>query len=285
MAYETPAALRAALEARLLNESREKDVDLQRLRRRTVFERLLVRLVVAQPGLWVVKGGIALEVRMQERARATKDLDLAVREEDIGAESLREMLIEALGSDEEGDGFIFAVGEPRSITADMGGRPGWRFSIRCSLAGREFGNVRLDVVARSAEVGDTRRVSLPGTLAFAGFPAHDIEVLAPEQHFAEKLHALTRTYGDRPSSRVRDLADLILLMEEGLEDLQALRQAVESVFAARATHPVPIEIPDPPEAWRATYEDIASELEIEPKMLDEAIGALREFWTKVRNKI
>ena len=44
MAYESPAALRQALETRLGNRSRETGVDLERLRRRAAFERLLVRL-------------------------------------------------------------------------------------------------------------------------------------------------------------------------------------------------------------------------------------------------
>ena len=280
-AYATPAALRAALEARLLRESREKGVDLQRLRRRAVFERLLVRLDLTHPGVWVVKGGFALEVRMQERARSTRDLDLGIRQEETDGETLRVKLIEALGDDPEGDGFTFAVGNPRTITADMGGRPGWRFRIRCSLAGREFANVRLDIVTRAGEISDTEMLPLPGVLSFAGFPTHEIEIIARERHFAEKLHAMTRIYGDRPSSRVRDLADLILMIEGGFDDLLELWGAVDTVFEARATHPVPVEIPDPPESWRPTFADIASELDIGPKGLDEAMGALRRFWLGV----
>ncbi|MGH8906360.1 MAG: hypothetical protein ACRD0K_07565 [Egibacteraceae bacterium] len=57
MRYASAAALRAALEARLAAESREAGIDLQRLRRRVVFERLLVRLVRAGTGRWVLKRG------------------------------------------------------------------------------------------------------------------------------------------------------------------------------------------------------------------------------------
>lgn len=39
MTYETPLALRAALEQRLLNQSEASGVGLDRLRRRVVFER------------------------------------------------------------------------------------------------------------------------------------------------------------------------------------------------------------------------------------------------------
>jgi hypothetical protein len=49
MAYESPAALRQALETRLGSRSRETGVDLERLRRRAAFERLLVRLELGAP--------------------------------------------------------------------------------------------------------------------------------------------------------------------------------------------------------------------------------------------
>ncbi|MCY7303648.1 MAG: hypothetical protein LH654_11580 [Thermoleophilia bacterium] len=58
-AYATPAAFRDALERRLLDRARQTDTNLERLRRRVVFERLLVRLERADPGRWILKGGMA----------------------------------------------------------------------------------------------------------------------------------------------------------------------------------------------------------------------------------
>lgn len=42
--YATAGAFRAALEVRLLEQSRSDDVDLQRLRRQVAFDRLLARM-------------------------------------------------------------------------------------------------------------------------------------------------------------------------------------------------------------------------------------------------
>lgn len=95
MPYKNPAALRTALEVRLRNEAREQGVNLDRLRRRAVFERLLIRLEVTGPGIWVLKGGTALEVRWRERARTTKDLDLALRERPADGEALLELRLTA----------------------------------------------------------------------------------------------------------------------------------------------------------------------------------------------
>lgn len=216
MAYDTPGALRAGLEARLGNRSRETGVDLERLRRRAAFERLLVRLELAAPGRWIVKGGMALEVRLGDRARSTRDLDLALRNADQDGEVVRELLIECLSADADGDGFDFRVAAPRAISPDEAGRLGWRFAVETRLGGTRYASVRLDVVARAEEIALTRRVELPGILDFAGLPRHEVEIIDPEQHFAEKIHALTRSYGDRENTRVRDLPDLVLLIEDGV---------------------------------------------------------------------
>jgi len=58
----------------------------------------------------VLKGGVALEVRLKERARATRNLDLAIREDVVAGEEVRDLLIDALAVDVDGDGFSFQVG-------------------------------------------------------------------------------------------------------------------------------------------------------------------------------
>ncbi|SRR6266540_1593501 len=282
MPYATPSALRAALEARLQSRGMATAVDLDRLRRRTVFERLLVRLEHTMPGAWVLKGGMALEVRLGDRARSTRDLDLALRQVVGDGDTVRERLIEAMADDPEGDGFEFRIGPAKGIDADDAGRPGWRFLVDGRLDGRTFAKVRLDVVARPEEISTTDRIRLRSILAFAGFPDHEVEAVDPAQHFAEKLHAYTRPYGDRLNSRVKDLPDLVLLVGEGLAPSAELLAAVEHVFAARATHQVPAGLPDPPADWAERYATLAEELELEPRTVGEAMALLRSFWAQVR---
>ncbi len=279
MPYESPAALRQAFDDRLRNEAMARGIDLQRLRRRAVFERMLVRLERAETGRWVLKGGMALELRLGDRARATKDLDLVLREASHQAAEIRDLLIEALSKDPDGDGFEFRVGSATALDVDQAGRPGWRFPIEADLAGRLFAKVRVDVVARTEEIDSTERLRLPGLLAFVGVPTADIEVVDRAQHFAEKLHALTRTYaGERPSTRVKDLPDLILLIDDGLEPGTEVLQTTERVFASRATHPLPAELPDPPVAWGPAHAVLVEELDVSAGSVDEAMSVLREFW-------
>jgi Nucleotidyl transferase AbiEii toxin, Type IV TA system len=284
MAYESSAALRQALETRLGNRSRETGTDLERLRRRAAFERLLVRLELGAPHRWVVKGGMALEIRLGDRARSTRDLDLVLRDAEADGSAVRELLIDCLSVAREEDGFDFLVGEPAPITIEEAGRPGWRFSVESRMAGRRFANVRLDVVARDDEVSKTRRVELPGVLDFAGLERHEVEVVDPGQHFAEKVHAFTRTYGDRPNTRVRDLPDMVLLIDDGLEPTRDLFAIVSRVFEARADSSVPAELPDPPAFWREQYPAFAAELDVSAKTLDEAMTVVRTFWAALHNK-
>ena len=111
MTYDSPRALRTALEHRLLQRATETGVSLDRLRRRVIFERVLARLSSAEPGAWVVKGGMALEVRLRDDARLTKDLDLGLRDNEVTAESLHERLIDVLSLDPAGDRFDPADGQ------------------------------------------------------------------------------------------------------------------------------------------------------------------------------
>ncbi len=283
MNYETPAAFRMALDARLASSSRETGVDLNRLRRRAVFERMLVRLDGAQNGGWVLKGGMALEVRWRDRARATRDLDLAVRDPTPDPAALRAVLVESLDHDPHGDWFQFTVGSGRELTADAAGRLGWRFPVDTRLAGRLFARVSVDIVARPEEIGGTERIALPGLLAFAGLPDGSVEVVDRDQHFAEKLHALTQTYGDRPNTRTRDLVDLTMLLEDGLQPTHELLTRVSHVFAVRDGSEAPVQLPDPPQQWAMTYRTLARGLDMEAETLDRAVDNLRAFWARVRS--
>ena len=72
--YKTPTAFAQALEAHLRKQVRPGR-DLARLRQLLVFDRFLARLVAEFDDAIVLKGGLALELRLA-RARTTKDIDI-----------------------------------------------------------------------------------------------------------------------------------------------------------------------------------------------------------------
>lgn len=284
MRYATPAAFRQAIDDSIRARA-QNGADPMRLRRQVVFERLLARLARVQPGVWVLKGAVALEARFRDRARTTKDLDLAVAAPIEGAEAVRELLAQAFAEDPYGDWFRFSLGGVQPITPDEAGRPGWRASVRADLDGRQFATITVDIVARTEEIAETETIVLPNSLSFAGLPAVELEAVSRAQHFAEKLHAYTLERGERENTRVKDLTDLVLLIENGLEPAPALRQKVDHVFAARGTHPVPEDIAAPPVAWGASYAAQAVAIELEARTLDEAHARVREFWSASEEEI
>ena len=281
MAYGSPAALRAALEHRLQAESQESGVALNRLRRRVVFERVVSRIEGAEPGRWVVKGGMALEVRLEDRARTTKDLDLGLREDAVKVADLRDRLIDALSADLDSDGFVFAVSQADALAPDQAGRSSWRFSVQAALAGRPFDRLKLDVVPRSDELDRPERVTLRSSLSFAGIEARPVELIDVNRHAAEKIHAFTRVYGNRPSTRVRDLVDLVLLIENDLLDMALTASAIDAVFSQRATHPVPSLLPDPPSSWTDQYANLVADLSVDAQTLTQALELLSRWWQQV----
>ncbi len=84
MRYESAARFRQALEQRLGDRAKATGASVVRLRKTVVFERLLARLAVAAPGRWVLKGGLALDFRLKDRSRTTRDMDRPSRRRGSG---------------------------------------------------------------------------------------------------------------------------------------------------------------------------------------------------------
>lgn len=281
MSYDTPQALRTALEARIRNESAATRLSPDRLRRRVVFQRIVTRLQRAEPGRWVLKGGMAMEVRLRNAARLTKDLDLGLREADIDPTDLRDRLIEVLARDNDGDGFRFAVGVPSRMTEDGGGHLTWRVAVDVELAGRRFGAIKLDVSPRAHELDVTDTVALPNALDFAGFATVDVEIVDIHRHAAEKLHGMLKDFGERENSRVRDLADLMLMLDAGLLSAPQLSAAVTEVWAERDATTPPTPFPELPTSWPQRYERLAAENAINPQSFTAAVDHAVALWREM----
>lgn len=141
----------------------------------------------------------------------------------IDGPTLRDDLIDALDTDPDHDHFVFRVGPPTRLATDEAGDTTWRFTITSALDGREFVALPVDISPRAHELVTTQRVTLSTALDFAGVGARTVEIIDVNRHFAEKIHALTTTFSDRPNTRVRDLVDLVLLIEHKLVDAPAAR--------------------------------------------------------------
>lgn len=278
MTYTTPQALRMALEQRLLRRSTETGTSLDRIRRRVVFERVVARLQSAEPGVWVLKGGMALEARLRDDARVTKDLDLGLRTDVADAADLHDRLIDALSVDPASDTFELTVQVPRRLGQDVAGHLTWRAKVHAQLAGKEFGSLQLDISPRAHELSETDVITLPNSLEFAGVAPVQIEIVDIHRHAAEKLHAMVRDFGERENSRVRDLVDVVILIEHGLLNDSRVGAAAKGVWAERDNADPPTTMPLLPETWRGRYERLIADLDVTAGTFDDAIELVQELW-------
>lgn len=278
MTYQSAQALRTALEHWLLAQSTETGISLDRLRRRVMFERIIARIQTVEPGHWVLKGGMALEVRLRDDARLTKDVDLGLRDDINSASDLHERLIDILAADLDHDYFIFTVSPPERLRDDGGGFPTWRAKVGAQLADKPFGRIQLDVSPRTHELHATDKLAIPNSLAFAGIPAVEVEAVDIHRHAAEKFHGMLHDFGERENSRVRDLVDLTILLEHGLLVPEQTANAVRTVWLERNNTEPPDDLPQLPESWPDRYQRLAASQGIEIPPYLAAITHVTQLW-------
>ena len=273
--YATGADLRAALEARLKETAKAEGVELQRLRRQVAFDRFLARLFPDSDTQWVLKGGYAMELRFQI-ARATKDLDFTVRAvSGAPGDVLLEHLQEA-GRRDLSDFFSFRVGEAMT---DLDGAPygGSRYPVDAQMAQRTFAKFHMDVGVGDVVLDPLERVETRDWLGFAGIAPASVPMIQCEQQFAEKLHAYTLPRSGA-NSRVRDLVDMVLLIQSGTLDASVCVEALRRTFERRGTHDRPATLESPPAGWEKPFQRLAEECRLDPSV-STAFAALSVFYT------
>lgn len=272
--YDTPGAFKRALEDRLKAAS-SSGVDFARRRQLLVFDRFLARMVVTFGEAVMLKGGLVLELRL-ERARTTKDVDLRI----AGASDDTLEHLQAAGALDLGDFMRFEVApdpDTPEIVGDGVQYDGYRFRAECRLAEKVYGaRFGVDVALGGVLSGDVEEITADDLLGFAGIAPPKLRIVPIETHLAEKLHAYTMPR-DRPNSRVKDLPDLALLGTLRPLEAARVREAIERTFGSRRVHPVPAQLPPPPQAWTVPYARMAEQNELPWRTLAEVEAVARAF--------
>jgi len=128
-------------------------------------------------------------------ARSTVDIDLTIGRVDDAPDSsdvnqvVRELL-QAAASLPLGDWFEFTIGSPvMDITAAPYG--GARYPVEVRMDGRIFAKFHLDAGIGDIVIHPVERIETRDWLAFAGIEGSQVQLIAREQQFAEKIHAYT----------------------------------------------------------------------------------------------
>jgi hypothetical protein len=259
MRYASADAFRTALERRLLTLAEQSDVPLVRLRKLVVFERLLACLMIVAPGRWILKDAVALHFRAGSRFRTTRDLKLG-RYDDEQAATRDFHLAQSV---ELSDYFTFAIQRTGKLDALLEGAA-VRYHVTAAVDRRPFEQVTIDVGFGEPTTLRPEMLRGPDLLSFADILAAEVPTLPLELRVAEKVHAYTRTYpSGRPSTRVKDLVDLVLIPSSFPFGGARLRSALRETFGARSIHPLPAALPSPPAEWRPGDRRMAAEVGLE----------------------
>lgn len=241
---------------RLRARSRRTGAPLLWLRKQVAFDRLLARLLVVGGRRWLLKGALALDYRLADRARSSRDMDLAHGGGEAQATAdLRRAAVLDLG-----DFFSFDVTRTSRLDESLAGAA-VRYHLDCRLGRTLFDASTVDVGFTDRLDLDVEVLSGPALLGFAGIEPAAVPALPLSDHVAQKVHAWASQYGrEHPSSRSKDLADLVILAESFTFDAGRLREALERTFAARGAQPVPSALPAPPATWQVDYGRVAARL-------------------------
>lgn len=255
MKYRDAASFRQALEQRINNQSKGQSTSLARCRRTITGERLLARFAAVRPDALLLKGGFALEMRLADRARVTRDIDIAWQEDRA---ELIDTLQEAADYD-AADFFHYRFERDTAPEDRFGGSD--RFRVTAELAGRSFDRFVMDIGFDSVSTDDVEILITRDSMAFAEVPRAAIKAVSLERHLAEKVHAYTRVYiGARQNTRVKDLVDMVLIAGHFQLDGSSLGRLLATTFKNRAAQPLPAKLPLPPRDWATSFARLAAEV-------------------------
>jgi hypothetical protein len=268
--YASPAAFRRALTDRVKGAVRTGPWNYQQLQRQVAYDRLLERLYILDDG-WVLKGATALLAR-DLSVRGSLDIDIYRNV----ARRVAEQDVRTAASLDLGDWFRFEVGYGVPIANDS-----TRLPIKATIGGTTWVQFHTDLTGT-----DLRMTSQPDDVppiargivpdaqqrGYRAYPLVD--------HIADKAAATYQRYGDArmPSTRYRDLVDLVAIVRGATVPAEAQRAALISEFERRHIElPPTFQVPDRA-LWEPGYAAEARKSLLDGALsLDEALDEVRPF--------
>jgi hypothetical protein len=227
---------------------------------------------------FTLKGGVALELRLNGKARATRDLDFSYRGPTTDAliAAIMDALKQPYGR------FTFErTGEPLDMTRVNT----IRLDIKLLFNGSRWGTVSIDVNRGEGTQTDLEMVDAFDIEQTFGIGGPDkLPCLSLHDHMAQKIHGMTLPPVEE-NERVQDAID-VLLFRDHFDEASArsrLRQSCEAIFAVQNTHKWPPTFA-PHETWREDFAAMANDLELTVRDLDAATEELNQFIIEVASE-
>jgi Nucleotidyl transferase AbiEii toxin, Type IV TA system len=260
--YATPQAMEEAIRAKARLIARELGVTPGDLVVRFYFQRLLAR--VFQEDGWMLKGGQALLVRYPGQARSSRDADLFRQVTDEITEAVA-ALERAAGRDLD-DYFTFVP-----VSTESEGNSA-KVKLEVLIGRRSKAIISIDLVVKRTPTAEPTLARLEPIVGIDWPDTWPEVLLYPlPDHIADKICAMyeqhERNDGRRvPSTRFRDLGDLLLISQQEVIGGRAVQFALASELPRRRaipgislTLPASFEVPDQ-ESWARGYPKAAMEI-------------------------
>lgn len=245
--YATPEAARRAVTDQLRTQSAAGGWPLADLQRQYAYDQLVERLYQTD-ATWVIKGATALLAR-RISVRHTIDIDIL---RDGAIREAEEKLRSAAGLD-IGDWMLFEVGPATPLRAS--GAPAVRVRVKSFIGTKVWAPFQIDLVA-----GGVRMTGSPDAVA----PLTEVNIAATDRtmwrayplsdHVADKICAILERHDGNPSTRFKDLVDLVAIATRsaGLEATAALTALQVQSDRRQLALPAEFDVPDPA-MWERGY--------------------------------
>lgn len=256
--YKSGAAVEAAIrDAARRAFADDKSSSTQDRIRQEYFRRFLSRVFAeGDDSEWVLKGGTGVLARVPS-GRRTTDVDLFRANETL--EGALEELIHLARTD-LGDHFRFVYLRHRPV---VGGdqqtyTQGCTVDFAIYIGADRKESLRVDLVV-GALVTDAITVAAPANrLDLPRLPSNDYRLYPIVDQIADKVCATMADYNGRPSSREKDLVDLVVIAKTQTVCADALRRAIDAETLVRSLAPFSeLSIPAP---WGRMYARDAREV-------------------------
>ena len=241
--YKTPEALQMAVR----DAARNSPIETSRAIESFYYHRLLCRIFSRPDSKFVLKGGLGMLARTTD-ARATRDIDLAT--EELGIEKAVEELKE-LASIDLGDFIVFHFDGMEPIRVEDEYRDGYKLFFTPVIGGRTLARISIDLVANVVSYGEPDMLTPADRVDVADLPVFDYPVYPVTSAIADKVCGIVGSYAGKPSSRVKDLVDLVIYITT--EDFD---YAILSEHLSRELKMRKLELSDGfrvPGAWHESY--------------------------------
>lgn len=269
--YASPEAARRAVTDRLKIQAAHSPWVLADLQRQYAYDQLIERLYRVDGG-WVIKGATALLAR-RVSVRHTTDLDVYR----AGAIAETERLLREAAALDIGDWMTFEIGAAVQIHAS--GAQAARAKVETFIGVRLWSAFQVDLVAEGIEL-----TGRPDPV----HPLTDIEILTSPRktwqayplvdHIADKVCAILERHQGLPSTRYKDLVDLVAIVNHATVAASLQREALVKEGRRRGLSlPWAFEVPDR-QMWERGYRAEARRTTgLDETNLDAALTRVRPF--------